>query len=375
MAHSLKLAILGSTGSIGQQTLDVVRAFPDRFQVLALAAGNNAALLTRQIAEFKPRAVYIGGAHPEITGKSQFLDLEHIAALNESDIVVIALSGEAGLLPTLAAARSGKRIALANKESLVEAGQIITAEALRSGASILPVDSEHSAIWQCLEGEKTRPHRLILTASGGPFRTCTIDELDRVTPERALKHPSWQMGKKVTIDSATLMNKGLEVIEAHWLFHMPFESIDVVVHPESIIHSMVEFPDGAIKAQLGCPDMRLPIQYALCHPERLPNDLPRLDFLKVGKFLFEPPDYEKFPCLRLAIEAGKQGGTLPAVLAAADEAAVKLFLERHISFTDIPRLVEQALSDHVSIANPSIDEILSATDWARRIVSTAAVRS
>ncbi len=375
MAHTLKLAILGSTGSIGQQTLDVVRTFPDRFKVLALAAGNNAGLLARQIAEFKPEAVYIAGSHPEIAGKFEFLDLEHIAALDEADIVVIALSGEAGLLPTLAAARSGKRIALANKESLVEAGQIITAEAERSGATILPVDSEHSAIWQCLEGEKTRPHRLILTASGGPFRACTVDELDRVTPERALKHPSWQMGKKVTIDSATLMNKGLEVIEAHWLFRMPFEAIDVVVHPESIIHSMVEFPDGAIKAQLGCPDMRLPIQYALCRPERLPNDLPRLDFVKVGKFQFEAPDLERFPCLRLAVEAGRKGGTLPAILAAADEAAVNLFLERSISFTDISRLVERALSQHDPIANPSIEDIMSATNWARRMVSTAAVRS
>ena len=371
----MKLAILGSTGSIGQQTLDVVRALPDRFEILALSAGNNVDLLTRQVAEFKPRIVYHNGKAVPAMAKRESLTPEEIAALGEADIVVIALSGEAGLLPTLAAARAGKRIALANKESLVEAGEIITAEADRNGASIFPIDSEHSAIWQCLAGEKTRPDRLILTASGGPFRGCSRDELARVTPEQALKHPSWHMGRKVTIDSATLMNKGLEVIEAHWLFRMPFERISVVVHPQSVIHSMVEFPDGAVKAQLGCPDMRLPIQYALCYPERPANDLPRLDFRKIVSLNFESPDLERFPCLRLAVEAGERGGTLPAVLSAADEAAVGLFLERRIGFTDIPRLVEQALTQCSPVDNPSIDDILAAADWARQNVFASTVRS
>jgi 1-deoxy-D-xylulose-5-phosphate reductoisomerase len=375
MAHSLKLAILGSTGSIGQQTLDVVRAFPDRFEVLALSAGNNVDLLTRQIDEFKPRIVYHRGKVATPVASRESLTPEEIAALSEADIVVIALSGEAGLVPTLAAARAGKRIALANKESLVEAGEIITAEADRNGASILPVDSEHSAIWQCLTGEKTRPERLILTASGGPFRRCSQDELGRVTPERALQHPSWHMGPKVTIDSATLMNKGLEVIEAHWLFRMPFERISVVVHPQSVIHSMVEFPDGSVKAQLGCPDMRLPIQYALCYPDRPSNNLPRLDFRKIASLDFESPDLERFPCLRLAIEAGKRGGTLPAVLSAADEAAVGLFLEGRIAFTDIPRLVEQALTQCSSVNNPSIEDVLAAGESARQSVFASAIRS
>jgi 1-deoxy-D-xylulose-5-phosphate reductoisomerase len=375
MAHSLKLAILGSTGSIGQQTLDVVRSFPDRFQVLALTAGNNIELLAQQIAEFNPAIVFHNGQAPAASGKYDSLKPEQIAALNESDVVVIALSGEAGLGPTLAAARAGKRIALANKESLVEAGDIITKAAEHSGATILPVDSEHSAIWQCLAGEKTGAERLILTASGGPFRHFSREELGSVTPEQALRHPSWQMGRKVTIDSATLMNKGLEVIEAHWLFRMPIDRISVIVHPQSIIHSMVEFPDGSVKAQLGCPDMRLPIQYALCFPERLSNTLPRLDFAKVSRLEFETPDFEGFPCLRLAIEAGKQGGTFPAVLSAADEAAVNLFLDHRITFTDIPRLVEQALNEHLPNSRPSIDDILTAARWARQRVSASTVRS
>ncbi len=375
MAHAVKLAILGSTGSIGQQTLDVVRALPDRFEVIALSAGNNVDLLTRQVAEFKPRIVYHNGKAGPAIAKHESLTPERIAALDEADIVVIALSGEAGLLPTLAAAKAGKRIALANKESLVQAGEIITAEADRNGASIFPIDSEHSAIWQCLAGETTRPARLILTASGGPFRGCSQDELARVTPEQALKHPSWHMGRKVTIDSATLMNKGLEVIEAHWLFRMPFERISVVVHPQSIIHSMVEFPDGAVKAQLGCPDMRLPIQYALCYPDRPLNDLPRLDFRKIVSLNFDLPDLEHFPCLRLAVEAGQRGGTLPAVLSATDEAAVGLFLEHRIAFTDIPRLVEQAITQCSSVDNPSIEDILAAAEWARQRVSNSTVRS
>jgi len=369
-----RLAILGSTGSVGRQTLDIVRTFPDRFGVLALAAGDNLELLSQQVEEFKPAIVYHhreGRIHAD-EGR-EGLTLEEIARLPEADIVVIALSGDAGLSPTLAAANAGKRIALANKESLVAAGEIITGEAERRGARIMPVDSEHSAIWQCLAGEECEPERLILTASGGPFRHVPAAELARVTPEQALKHPSWRMGRKVTIDSATLMNKGLEVIEAHWLFGMPIDRISVIVHPESIIHSMVEFADGAVKAQLGYPDMRLPIQYALTYPERLVNPgLPKLDFRTVTRLTFEEADPEAFPCLRLAVQAGKSGGTYPAVLSAADEMAVALFLGGRVGFGDISQLVERALAEHRPVMRPSLDEILAAAEFGRQRVKHAA---
>jgi 1-deoxy-D-xylulose-5-phosphate reductoisomerase len=365
-----RLAVLGSTGSIGQQTLDIVRSFPDRFQVFALAAGANARLLSQQAQEFRPSIVYANGNASGSPPRS--LTLEEIAELPEVDIVVVALSGEAGLLPTIAAVKAGKRIALANKESLVEAGEMIMADAVRTGARIMPVDSEHSAIWQCLAGETAKAEKIILTASGGPFRGRSGADMARVTLEQALNHPSWKMGKKVTIDSATMMNKGLEVIEAHWLFDMPFESISVVVHPQSYVHSMVQFADGSIKAQLGCPDMRLPIQYALCYPDRLPNHLERLDLAAIGRLEFEQPDLEAFPCLRLAVDAGLRGGTSPAVLAAADECAVGLFLEGRISFADIAFLVEGALNAHQSVSTPSLEEILSATRWAREWVLKAA---
>lgn len=364
-----KLAILGSTGSIGQQTLDVVRSFPDMFQVVALAAGNNVEELGRQASEFRPRFVYhqAGGRLPDFD--AEVISPEEMAVLPEADVVLISLSGDAGLAPTLAAARAGKKIALANKESLVAAGEIITTAAKRSGAEILPVDSEHSAIWQCLTGEMSVPARLILTASGGPFRRYSADQLDGVTPEQALDHPSWRMGKKVTIDSATLMNKGLEVIEAHWLFHMAIEDISIIVHPQSIIHSMVEFSDGAIKAQLGFPDMRLPIQYALSYPERLPNHgIPRLDLSALRELTLEEPDFATFPCLGLAIEAGKKGSTFPAVLSAADTCAVELFLSGRIKFTDISRLVEAALSEHEALDRPSLENVLDAATWARNKV-------
>jgi 1-deoxy-D-xylulose-5-phosphate reductoisomerase len=375
MDHPVKrLAILGSTGSIGQQTLDIVRSYPDRFSVIALAAGSNLELLSQQIKEFKPAVVYLQREGcPSLVEGCEQLNPEEIACLPEADIVVIAVSGDAGLRPTLAAVSAGKRIALANKESLVAAGEIITSEAKRMGACIMPVDSEHSAIWQCLSGEECTPDRLILTASGGPFRHIPVAELRRVTPEQALKHPSWKMGKKVTIDSATLMNKGLEVIEAHWLFGMPIDRISIVVHPESIIHSMVEFADGTIKAQLSCPDMRLPIQYALSYPERLKNpDLPRLDFKLVSRLSFEEPNLVVFPCLRLAIEAGQKGETYPAVLSAADETAVGLFLSGRIGFHDIAQLVERTLTEHTPVMKPSLDDILAAADWARKTVKNAA---
>ena len=368
-----RVAVLGSTGSIGRQTLDVIRALPQRFRVVGLAAGKNLELLAEQIKEFKPELI---GCPPEnddierlrslVDIKNDLLSLDEIAASAEVDIAVIATSGKAGLRPTLAALRAGRNIALANKEALVSAGEIITGEAKKSGARILPVDSEHSAIWQCLSGEKQEAAHIILTASGGPFRQFSLEQLAEVTVAQALQHPSWQMGKKVTIDSATLMNKGLEVIEAHWLFSMPYDHIDVLVHPQSIIHSMVEFIDGSIKAQLSYPDMRLPIQYALSYPERLPNpQLPRIDWSLVKSLDFEPPDYEKFPCLRLAIEAGRQGGTYPAVLCAADEVAVELFLDGRIRFADIAAVIERTLEQHQAVVSPTLEEIEAADNWAR----------
>ncbi len=369
-----RLAVLGSTGSIGQQTLDVVRALPRRFSIVGLAAGKNIALLAEQIKEFKPEFVCYSpvgngddGAPAHLADKKcKFLPLEDIACHPRVDTVVIAISGKAGLSPTLAAIKAGKNIALANKESIVMAGEIITGEAERSGAQILPIDSEHSAIWQCLNGEKQKAARIILTASGGPFRNYSLAQLQEVTLAQALRHPSWQMGRKVTIDSATLMNKGLEVIEAHCLFNMPFESISVIIHPQSVIHSMVEFIDGSIKAQLSYPDMRIPIQYALSYPDRLPNPrLPRIDWSLINNLNFESPDFELFPCLRLAIEAGRKGGTCPAVLCAADEEAVALFLAQRIRFVDIAALIERTLEQHQVIANPALEEIMAADAWAR----------
>jgi len=366
MADIKRVAVLGSTGSIGRQTLEVISALPHRFSVIGLAAGKNTDLLAKQINRFQPKFIYSQDKNPPTGAGCQFLSLEEMASHPEVDIVVMATSGKWGLKPTLAAVKAGKRLALANKESLVMAGEIITKEAKLNKSQILPVDSEHSAIFQCLEGEKQKAAKIILTASGGPFRGYSSTRLAQVTPEQALKHPSWRMGRKVTIDSATLMNKGLEVIEARWLFDIPFDNIRILVHPQSIIHSMVEFADGSVKAQLGMPDMRLPIQYALTYPERLENpNLPHLDWDKIKELNFEPPDFDSFPCLKLAIEAGKKGGTYPAALCAADEAAVELFLSKRIKFTDIPRLVGQALAEHKSTAHPTPEEIL-ATDTQTR---------
>ncbi len=365
-----RLAVLGSTGSIGQQTLEVVRALPDRFHIVGLAAGKNIDLLAEQISEFQPRFVHCQdkiACLPD--GEYELLSLEEIASHPEVDIVVIATSGKSGLSPTLAAVKAGRRVALANKESLVMAGHIITSEAQLHKAQILPIDSEHSAIWQCLEGETQSVARLILTASGGPFYRYSSAQLEEVTMEQALVHPTWQMGKKVTIDSATLMNKGLEVIEAHWLFNIPFENIAVVIHPQSIVHSMVEFIDGSVKAQLSYPDMRLPIQYALSYPERLANpQLPRLDWSHINQLTFEQPDFDTFPCLKLAIEAGKREGTYPAVVCAADEVAVELFLSQRIKFTDIAYLIEQTMEHHQAIPSPTLEEIITADAWARKQV-------
>jgi len=369
MGNIVRLAVLGSTGSIGQQTLEVVRALPHRFCIVGLAAGKNISLLSQQIDEFKPRFAYYQGKKSPAYPDCQLLSAEEIAGHPEIDTVVIATPGRAGLMPTLAAVKAGKTVALANKESLVMAGEIITSQAKKNKARILPVDSEHSAIWQCLQGEKEKVSQLILTASGGPFYGYSPARLEKVSVQQALKHPSWRMGRKVTIDSATLMNKGLEVIEAHWLFNIAVDSIMVLIHPQSIVHSMVEFTDGSVKAQLSYPDMRLPIQYALTYPERLPNlQLPRLDWGNISQLTFEPADLDAFPCLKLAIEAGKKGGTYPAVLCAADEVAVDLFLSQRIKFTAIACLIEEILGHHQATAQPSLSQIIAADHWARQKV-------
>jgi 1-deoxy-D-xylulose-5-phosphate reductoisomerase len=362
-----RLAVLGSTGSIGRQTLEVVRAFPSRFRIVGLAAGSNTTLLEKQIKEFEPEFIYHRGEKALSASEDyQFLPIEEMASHPQVDTVVIATPGSSGLGPTLAAVRAGKNIALANKESLVTAGQIIIKEAKLSGAYVTPIDSEHSAIWQCLEGETKPVNQIILTASGGPFLHYSQAELAEVTTEQALKHPSWRMGKKVTIDSATLMNKGLEVIEAHWLFGMQYDNINVLIHPQSIVHSIVEFIDGSAKAQLSWPDMRLPIQYALTYPERLSNtELPKIDWKLINHLDFEEPDLDTFTCFKLAVEAGRKGGTYPAVLCAADEVAVELFLSHRIKFTDIPIIIDQVLKQHQPTAQPTVEEITAADTWAR----------
>ncbi len=372
-----RIAILGSTGSIGQQTLDVARVLSDRLSVVGLAAGGNAGLLASQVGEFRPGLVSFAGppsqlraSLPSLGGRTapKSLALDEMAAHPDVDLVVIATAGKAGLAPTLAAIRAGKEVALANKEVLVMAGAMVMAEARKHGVKIRPVDSEHSAIWQCLRGERKRTvDRLLLTASGGPFRRLSARRLRSITPEQALSHPTWKMGRKVTIDSATLMNKGMEVIEAHWLFGLPYRRISVVVHPQSVVHSMVQFADGSIKAQLSRPDMRLPIQYALVYPDRRFNpDLPIMEWDAMLALTFEPPDLARFPCLDLAREAGEKGGTYPAVLCAADEVAVDRFLSHRIGLPDIARLVADALEHHRGRARPTLDEVLEADAWARQ---------
>jgi 1-deoxy-D-xylulose-5-phosphate reductoisomerase len=372
------IAVLGSTGSIGRQTLDVVRAFPERFAVVALAAHSNVALLAEQAREFTPALVACTGDDPATaTARETLLPdaLRGVAGLTAAathpdvETIVAATSGMIGFEPTLAAIRSGKTIALANKETLVMGGHIVTAEARRAGVTILPVDSEHSAIWQCLRGERTREvRRLLITASGGPFRRLSLDEMRDVTVEQALAHPTWRMGHKITLDSATLMNKGLEVIEAHWLFDLPFERIAVVVHPQSIIHSMVEFCDDAIKLQASLPSMHLPIQDALSYPDRLdragtPLAHP-LRWPEVARLDFEEVDLARFPCLRLAYEAGRAGGTAPAVLVGADERAAALFLGGRIRLTDIAELIAAVLARHTVISDPTLEQVLAASRWA-----------
>ncbi|HEY49307.1 MAG TPA: 1-deoxy-D-xylulose-5-phosphate reductoisomerase [Dehalococcoidia bacterium] len=372
-----KLVVLGSTGSIGRQTLEIVRAFPERFEVVALACGKNVSLLEKQIAEFRPRFVGADSAEDseKIAGAKR-LSLEELASHPDVDLVVLATAGRAGLGPALAAITAGKTVALANKEVLVMAGEIVTAEARRHKVEIMPIDSEHSAIWQCLRGEEsTTVARLILTASGGPFRLYSSEQLAAVTPEEALNHPTWQMGAKVTIDSATLMNKGLEVIEAHWLFGIPFAQVEVVLHPQSIIHSVVEFVDGSAKAQLSLPDMRLPIQYALTYPERWEGPFRvGVDYGKLGLLDFGAVDVNRFPCLKLAVEAGEKGGTYTAVLSAADEVAVELFLTGKISFTDIATLIKRTLDRHEGVEHPSLEQVLEADGWARETARALVLR-
>ncbi len=368
----MDIAIIGSTGSIGRQTLDVCRRFPDQLRVVGLAGGKNHDLLARQIGEFRPRFVAAAagvaqGVLEDIGAEG--LTLEELAAQSAIDRIVMATSGRAGLEPTLAAIRAGTDIVIANKEVLVMAGELVAAAAKDSGSELLAVDSEHSAIWQCLRGEVEEykeAHeidRVLLTASGGALRDVPVEELASVTPERALQHPTWVMGPKVTVDSATLMNKGFEVIETHWLFGVPYEKIEIVLHRESLVHSMVEFSDGSIKAQLGPPDMRTPIQYALSYPDRWANDsLPRLDFAKASTLHFDAPDYARYPCLKLALAAARAGGTHTTVLSTADEFAVNRFIEGSAAFTDIPAMVERALEAHVSEAGPasSLEAVLEA---------------
>ena len=374
-----RIAILGSTGSIGRQTLDVVRAYPDRFEVVALAARGNVALLADQAREFRPQMLACTAADPDtlrqldelLPGALRGLESLTAAATHPAaEMVVAATSGLVGVLPTLAAIRAGKTIALANKETLVMAGHLVMPEARRRGVDVLPVDSEHSALWQCLRGERTREvRRLLITASGGPLRGLPLERMRDVTVEQALAHPTWRMGPKVTIDSATLMNKGLEVIEAHWLFDMPYDKIAVVVHPQSVIHSMVEFVDDSIKLQASLPSMHLPIQDALSYPDRLDRAgtplAHALRWPEVARLDFEDVDLDRFPCLRLAFAAGRRGGTAPAVLVGADETAVALFLRGDLRLTDIPALIETALARHTVVDNPSLDDVLAASAWAQ----------
>ena len=371
------LSILGSTGSIGLSTLDVVRQHPEKFNVTGLAEGHDIDLLAEQIREFNPEIVsvrdeesagklreLIGPERPEIRWGIE--GAAEVGAAEGSDMVVSAIVGAAGLVPTVRAIKAGKDIALANKETLVVAGQLVSDLVKEHNVTLLPVDSEHSAIFQSLTGHRTEDiERIILTASGGPFRQTPADELRGVGPEKALKHPQWSMGAKITIDSATLMNKGLEVIEAHWLFDMPAEKIGVVVHPQSIIHSMVEYIDGCVMAQLGAPDMRAPIAYAIAWPERCESGIKKLDLTQIGTLTFEEPDTQRFPALRLAFDALKASRTYPAVLNAANEIAVAAFLDKKIDFTDIPAIVEKTMQIHEPSAPSSLEEYLAADRWAR----------
>ncbi|MGL5875439.1 MAG: 1-deoxy-D-xylulose-5-phosphate reductoisomerase [Xenococcaceae cyanobacterium] len=381
------ITILGSTGSIGTQTLDIVATHPDKFRVVGLAAGNNINLLREQIRQFQPEIVAICAEDklPEL--KDAIADLPkqpmilagaegitEVARYGSAESVVTGIVGCAGLLPTIAAIEAGKDIALANKETLIAGAPVVLPLVEKHQVKLLPADSEHSAIFQCLQGvPKNGLRKIILTASGGAFRDLPVEKLANVTVRDALKHPNWSMGRKITIDSATLMNKGLEVIEAHFLFGLDYDRIEIVIHPQSIIHSLIEVQDTSVLAQLGWPDMRLPLLYALSYPERIYTDWERLDLVKAGDLTFREPDHDKYPCMQLAYAVGRSGGCMPAVLNAANEQAVALFLEERIKFLDIPRLIE-TVCDRFSTQNtqtPTLDDILTADEWARREVDVA----
>ncbi len=375
------IAVLGSTGSIGTQTLDIVRKNDD-LKVVALSANSSVNLLEEQIREFNPEivCVYDEGKAKELSTMVADLNVKVVAGMDglvetavieSADVVVTAVVGMIGIRPTIAAIKAGKDIALANKETLVTAGHIIIPLAKEYNVNIYPVDSEHSAIFQCLHGEKrSQVEKIILTASGGPFRGRTISELQNVTVEDALKHPNWAMGKKITIDSSTMVNKGLEVIEAKWLFDVGFDNIQVLIQPQSLIHSMVEFKDGSVMAQLGTPDMRLPIQYALYYPERKFLDGKRVNFYEISSITFEKPDMENFRALKLAFDAGRRGGSMPVVFNAANEQAVSMFLDRRIKYLDIVDIIEYAMSNHKHIENPDLDEILASESWTYECIKS-----
>ncbi len=383
MIPKKRIAILGSTGSIGRSALKTARLHPDLFQLTALSAHSNVDLLEKQARRFKPRLAVMSNpdAAAVLADRLRGLDIQvaagedslaQAASLPDLDMTLCGIGGRAGLIPTFEAARAGIDIAFVNKEALALSGELLMKTAAQSGARILPVDSEMSAVFQCLEGVQNRGDvaRLGLTASGGPFRETPRERFKEITPEQALNHPNWDMGAKVTIDSATLMNKGFEAIEARWLFDMDMDRIDVVVHPQSIVHSYVELKDGSVLAQMGLPDMRVPIQYALTYPRHLPSGVGRMRLAEIGSLTFEPPDLERFPCLRLAYEAGKAGGTMPAALSGADEAAAAAFLKKKIRFDQIPTLLSEAMRRHDSIASPTLKEALAADEWAKEEVQS-----
>ncbi|HEV8639158.1 MAG TPA: 1-deoxy-D-xylulose-5-phosphate reductoisomerase [Chloroflexota bacterium] len=358
------LVVLGSTGSIGTQTLDVVRAMPGRFRVVGLAGGANVELLGQQIAEFDVPS-YCASA-PAPTGSARLVPMEELVSLPGVDLVVVATASTAALSATLKALELGRAVATANKEVLVAAGEIVVATARRHGAALLPIDSEHSAIWQCLRGEENHAvARVVLTASGGAFRDLPLDQLETVSPAAALKHPVWQMGAKITIDAATLVNKAFEVVEAHWLFDVPYDKIDVVIHRESVIHSVVHFVDGSSKAQLGRPDMHVPIQYALTYPERVENAVPPADLTALGQLSFAALDHERYPAFGCVLEAARRGGTYPAALSAANDVAVGLFLAGRTGFGAIAAALRACLDAHRSAGHPTLDDVLAAEGWAR----------
>jgi 1-deoxy-D-xylulose-5-phosphate reductoisomerase len=364
------IVVLGSTGSIGRQTLDVVRTMTEHVSVYGLGAHSSRTELQAQIAEFKPAAACLvnGGLQGDgteiLTGEAGLIEL---VTRDEVDLVVVGTAGRAGMMPTIAALQAGKLVALANKEALVMAGSIIRRILQEGSGELVPIDSEHSAIWQCLQGEQLLAvEQLTLTASGGALRHLSNGELRSVTPEQALRHPTWSMGPKITVDSANLMNKGLEVIEARWLFDIAPDRINLLLHPQSVVHSLVTFNDGSMKAQIGLPDMRLPIQYALSHPERWPTSLPRADLAEIGALTFASVDLHRYPALRIALDAARAGGTAPAVLCSADEVAVAAFLDKQIAFTDIAPLIERVLDRHDNCDDPTLDDILQADIWARQ---------